>query len=169
MSARVSSMLAFNRGSESSKPCLRQWVMEPSNSRWRIEHLAKECLRALKADDEGAYMKLIDTAKDTCITHLLWQTDAYLDSLAQAVVAQQNEGGPMQEQGFKQEEMKILSVPLRSTQMRTRRLTTTPLPTEFQKRSHSNSISLLVVNSKITKSRACSGWSVCTTTDSMVS
>jgi ATP-dependent helicase STH1/SNF2 len=32
----------------------------------RIERLAKEHLKALKAD-----MKLIDTAKDTCITHLL--------------------------------------------------------------------------------------------------
>ena len=40
-------------------------------------------------------MKLIDTAKDTRITHLLRQTDAYLDSLAQAVVAQQNEYGPL--------------------------------------------------------------------------
>ena len=59
----------------------------------RIERLAKERLRALKADDEEAYMKLIDTAKDTRITHLLRQTDTYLDSLAQAVVAQQNEHG----------------------------------------------------------------------------
>jgi ATP-dependent helicase STH1/SNF2 len=61
----------------------------------RIERISKERLKALKADDEEAYMKLIDTAKDTRITHLLKQTDAYLESLAQAVVAQQNEGGPM--------------------------------------------------------------------------
>ncbi|KAG2142624.1 SNF2 family N-terminal domain-containing protein [Suillus cothurnatus] len=60
----------------------------------RIERISKERLKALKADDEEAYMKLIDTAKDTRITHLLRQTDAYLDSLAQAVVAQQNESGP---------------------------------------------------------------------------
>lgn len=59
----------------------------------RIERLAKERLKALKADDEEAYMKLIDTAKDTRITHLLRQTDAYLDSLASAVVAQQAEQG----------------------------------------------------------------------------
>lgn len=57
----------------------------------RIERISKERLRALKADDEEAYMKLIDTAKDTRITHLLRQTDAYLDSLAQAVVSQQND------------------------------------------------------------------------------
>ncbi|RPD70775.1 hypothetical protein L226DRAFT_615902 [Lentinus tigrinus ALCF2SS1-7] len=59
----------------------------------RIERLAKERLKALKNDDEEAYMKLIDTAKDTRITHLLKQTDAYLDSLAQAVVEQQRAEG----------------------------------------------------------------------------
>lgn len=57
----------------------------------RIERISKERLKALKADDEEAYMKLIDTAKDTRITHLLRQTDAYLDSLAQAVIEQQND------------------------------------------------------------------------------
>jgi ATP-dependent helicase STH1/SNF2 len=57
----------------------------------RIERISKERLKALKADDEEAYMKLIDTAKDTRITHLLKQTDTYLDSLAQAVMAQQCE------------------------------------------------------------------------------
>ena len=57
----------------------------------RIERLAKDRLNALKADDEEAYLKLIDTAKDTRITHLLQQTDAYLDSLAQAVRAQQDD------------------------------------------------------------------------------
>ena len=70
----------------------------------RIERISKERLKALKADDEEAYMKLIDTAKDTRITHLLRQTDTYLDSLAQAVVAQQNEGGPSMDLGFEQEE-----------------------------------------------------------------
>jgi ATP-dependent helicase STH1/SNF2 len=57
----------------------------------RIERISKERLKALKADDEEAYMKLIDTAKDTRITHLIKQTDTYLDSLAQAVLAQQTE------------------------------------------------------------------------------
>ncbi|KAG6371548.1 SNF2-family ATP dependent chromatin remodeling factor snf21 [Boletus reticuloceps] len=59
----------------------------------RIERISKERLKALKADDEEAYMKLIDTAKDTRITHLIRQTDTYLDSLAQAVMAQQSEHG----------------------------------------------------------------------------
>jgi ATP-dependent helicase STH1/SNF2 len=48
---------------------------------------------AFHAHDEEAYMKLIDTAKDTRITHLLKQTDSYLEGLAQAVMAQQAEGG----------------------------------------------------------------------------
>ena len=62
----------------------------------RIERISKERLKALKADDEEAYMKLIDTAKDTRITHLIRQTDTYLDSLAQAVMAQQNEHGGLE-------------------------------------------------------------------------
>ncbi|KAI0079061.1 hypothetical protein K474DRAFT_1659535 [Panus rudis PR-1116 ss-1] len=71
----------------------------------RIERISKERLKALKADDEEAYMKLIDTAKDTRITHLLRQTDAYLDSLAQAVVEQQREsGGPDIDYDFETEE-----------------------------------------------------------------
>ena len=57
----------------------------------RIERTAKQRLQALRADDEDAYMKLIDQAKDTRITHLLHQTDAYLDSLAQSVQSQQQE------------------------------------------------------------------------------
>ncbi|CAJ0825025.1 4086_t:CDS:10 [Entrophospora sp. SA101] len=57
----------------------------------RAERISKERLRALKDDDEEAYLKLIDKAKDTRITHLLKQTNAYLDSLAQAVVAQQSD------------------------------------------------------------------------------
>jgi ATP-dependent helicase STH1/SNF2 len=56
----------------------------------RIERISKERLKALKADDEEAYMKLLDTAKDTRITQLLRQTDGYLDSLAAAVASQQS-------------------------------------------------------------------------------
>ncbi|KAI0353138.1 hypothetical protein OH77DRAFT_1458548 [Trametes cingulata] len=70
----------------------------------RIERLAKERLKALKNDDEEAYMKLIDTAKDTRITHLLKQTDAYLDSLAQAVVEQQRSEGHEAVDTFETEE-----------------------------------------------------------------
>ncbi|CEH13379.1 snf2-family atp dependent chromatin remodeling factor snf21 [Ceraceosorus bombacis] len=57
----------------------------------RLKRIAEERLQALKADDEEAYLKLIDTAKDTRITHLIRQTDSYLNSLAEAVQAQQND------------------------------------------------------------------------------
>ncbi|RKP40310.1 SNF2 family N-terminal domain-containing protein, partial [Dimargaris cristalligena] len=57
----------------------------------RIERVSKERLNALKANDEEAYLKLLDEAKDSRISHLLQQTDAYLDSLSQAVRRQQTE------------------------------------------------------------------------------
>lgn len=58
----------------------------------RVERVSKERLKALRADDEEGYLKLIDTAKDTRITHLLRQTDTFLDSLAAAVLVQQKDG-----------------------------------------------------------------------------
>ncbi|CAG8493087.1 24860_t:CDS:10 [Dentiscutata erythropus] len=54
------------------------------------ERVSKERINALKNNDEEAYLKLIDEEKDTRITHLLRQTDTYLESLTQAVVDQQN-------------------------------------------------------------------------------
>ncbi|KAI8336435.1 SNF2 family N-terminal domain-containing protein [Choanephora cucurbitarum] len=57
----------------------------------RAERISKERIRALKNDDEEAYMKLIDEAKDTRLTQLLKQTGAFLDSLTKAVVDQQND------------------------------------------------------------------------------
>ncbi|EIM23270.1 hypothetical protein E3Q22_00227 [Wallemia mellicola] len=70
----------------------------------RVERVSKERLAALRNDDEEAYLKLIDTAKDTRITHLLSQTDAYLDSLTQNVLAQQNEVGMEDNFNFEVEE-----------------------------------------------------------------
>lgn len=55
----------------------------------RIERNAKQRLQALKANDEEAYLKLLDQAKDTRITHLLKQTDGFLHQLASSVKAQQ--------------------------------------------------------------------------------
>ena len=57
----------------------------------RIERMAKQRLQALKSNDEEAYLKLLDHTKDTRITHLLKQTNQFLDSLAQAVQTQQKE------------------------------------------------------------------------------
>lgn len=48
----------------------------------RADRIAKERLQALKADDEAAYLKLLDTQKDTRLTHLLRQTDSFLSSLS---------------------------------------------------------------------------------------
>ncbi|KZO95770.1 hypothetical protein CALVIDRAFT_482343 [Calocera viscosa TUFC12733] len=59
----------------------------------RLERLSKDRLKALKNDDEEAYMKLIDTAKDTRITHLLKKTNEYLENLTQGILAQQKAAG----------------------------------------------------------------------------
>lgn len=57
----------------------------------RTERTAKQRLQALKANDEEGYLKLLDQAKDSRITHLLRQTDSFLDSLAAAVRTQQRD------------------------------------------------------------------------------
>ncbi|KAG9091486.1 hypothetical protein FRC07_011848 [Ceratobasidium sp. 392] len=67
------------------------WEDGPEGRTEAYRAYSKEYLKALKADNKVAYLKLIDTAKDTRITHLLKQTNSYLDSLAQAVIAQQND------------------------------------------------------------------------------
>lgn len=55
----------------------------------KSEKTAKQRLQALKANDEEAYIKLLDQTKDHRITHLLKQTNQFLDTLAQQVRAQQ--------------------------------------------------------------------------------
>lgn len=55
----------------------------------RIERTAKQRLQALKSNDEEAYLKLLDQAKDTRITHLLKQTNGFLKQLAASVKQQQ--------------------------------------------------------------------------------
>jgi ATP-dependent helicase STH1/SNF2 len=57
----------------------------------RQERNTKDRIRALKADDEAAYMALVDKQKDTRLTHLLQQTDQYLGQLANLVQAQQDD------------------------------------------------------------------------------
>jgi ATP-dependent helicase STH1/SNF2 len=67
-------------------------VTEKDESK-KLEKTAKQRLQALKANDEEAYIKLLDQTKDHRITHLLKQTNTFLDSLAQAVKVQQVEQG----------------------------------------------------------------------------
>lgn len=65
-----------------------QWEKEEQK---RVERVAKDRLKALKADDEEAYLKLLDQEKDTRLTHLLKQTDEFLLDLSSKVLAQQND------------------------------------------------------------------------------
>ena len=83
---------AQDRISRLNKSVLTFHTQAEKEEQKRIERITKERLKALKADDEETYMKLIDTTKDTRITHLLRQTDNYLESLSQAVRAQQSDG-----------------------------------------------------------------------------
>ncbi|KAK7550377.1 SNF2 family N-terminal domain-containing protein [Phyllosticta citricarpa] len=55
----------------------------------RVERTAKQRLQALKANDEETYLKLLGQAKDTRISHLLKQTDGFLNQLAASVKEQQ--------------------------------------------------------------------------------
>ncbi|KAJ5908520.1 hypothetical protein N7495_001202 [Penicillium taxi] len=55
----------------------------------RKERNAKQRLQALKANDEVTYLKLLDQAKDSRISHLLRQTDKFLKELAMSVRKQQ--------------------------------------------------------------------------------
>ncbi|TPX66244.1 hypothetical protein SpCBS45565_g04602 [Spizellomyces sp. 'palustris'] len=51
----------------------------------RQQRISQERLNALKANDEAAYLKLVDKAKDNRIMHLLNQTQSYLNSLTKAM------------------------------------------------------------------------------------
>ncbi|KAI1757756.1 SNF2 family N-terminal domain-containing protein [Xylaria castorea] len=74
----------------------------------RIERTAKQRLQALKANDEEAYLKLLDQAKDTRITHLLKQTDGFLHQLASSVKAQQRQAAERYgDEVFPEEESEI--------------------------------------------------------------
>ena len=84
--------LAEDRVARLGKSILAFHTHAEKEEQKRIERITKERLKALKADDEETYMKLIDTTKDTRITQLLRQTDNYLESLAHAVRAQQSDG-----------------------------------------------------------------------------
>jgi ATP-dependent helicase STH1/SNF2 len=90
------------------------------------------------------------------------QTNAYLDSLAQAVVAQQNEGGLMHETGFEQEEGPANEATL-GAQINAEDATDNKRLVYYavahrisEKVTTRRQPNILVVNSKITKSMACS-------------
>lgn len=70
---------------------LKMHVDTEKEEQRRLEKLAKDRLKALKADDEDAYMALLGEAKDSRIGHLLRQTDSYLETLANNIRQQQND------------------------------------------------------------------------------
>jgi ATP-dependent helicase STH1/SNF2 len=59
----------------------------------RMQRISEERLKALKENDEEAYLKLIDKTKDTRITHLLAQTNEFLTTLTNAVNMQKRSVG----------------------------------------------------------------------------
>lgn len=89
-------LIAWHKGHQAKlgklgKAVLQFHVHVDREEQRRTDRLSKERIRALRNDDEEAYMKLIDEAKDTRLTLLLRQTGAYLESLTRAVVDQQND------------------------------------------------------------------------------
>ncbi|KAG5458150.1 MAG: SNF2 family N-terminal domain-containing protein, partial [Olpidium bornovanus] len=87
-------MTRFHLGQQNRVGVLTRKVMAYHNTvekeeAKKADRMSKARLSALKNDDEEAYLKLVDQAKDTRITHLLQQTDEYLNNLAQSVRAQQ--------------------------------------------------------------------------------
>jgi ATP-dependent helicase STH1/SNF2 len=85
--------LRFQRWQRLGKAVVQYHSHVEKEEQRRIERTAKLRLAALKNDDEEAYLKLVDQAKDTRITHLLKQTSSYLDGLAAAVAKQQLDSG----------------------------------------------------------------------------
>lgn len=59
----------------------------------RQQRLAQERINALRANDEAAYLKLVDRAKDGRIAHLLDQTQSYLKTLTDAMLDQKSGSG----------------------------------------------------------------------------
>ncbi|KAK1691456.1 SNF2 family domain-containing protein [Colletotrichum godetiae] len=78
-----------NKSTKLNKLMFAQHYNIEKEEQKRIERTAKQRLQALKANDEEAYLKLLDEAKDTRITHLLRQTDGFLRQLAASVKSQQ--------------------------------------------------------------------------------
>jgi ATP-dependent helicase STH1/SNF2 len=87
-------LLAFHKSQQSKQSRLGGLVLKfhanaEKEEQRRAQRLQQERLNALKANDEEAYLKLIDQAKDTRITHILQKTTQYLSSLSSAVITQQ--------------------------------------------------------------------------------
>jgi ATP-dependent helicase STH1/SNF2 len=76
-------VLSVNRTAQDHVICLGKAVLSfhthvECKEQKRIEHISKERLKALKADDEEAYMKLIHTAKALHTHHPFVETDGHI-------------------------------------------------------------------------------------------
>ncbi|KAI9331458.1 SNF2 family N-terminal domain-containing protein [Zopfochytrium polystomum] len=69
----------------------------------RAQRVALERMNALKANDEEAYLRLIDQAKDKRITQILQKTTNYLAGLSAAVLTQQEAIGPATDESIPQD------------------------------------------------------------------
>ncbi|KAI8928134.1 SNF2 family N-terminal domain-containing protein [Entophlyctis helioformis] len=72
---------------------IRHHALAAKEEERRLQQMSQERLNALKANDEEAYLKLIDKTKDTRITHLLEQTNSFLNTLMNAVEKQKTSVG----------------------------------------------------------------------------
>ncbi|KAI9097249.1 SNF2-family ATP dependent chromatin remodeling factor snf21 [Phlyctochytrium arcticum] len=83
-------MISFHRQQQSKAIRLGQAVSRfhvaaQKEEEKRQSRISQERLNALKANDEAAYLKLVDKAKDNRIMHLLNQTETFLGSLTKAM------------------------------------------------------------------------------------
>ncbi|KAF2720531.1 chromatin remodeling complex SWI/SNF component SWI2 [Polychaeton citri CBS 116435] len=86
---RNSGLLQKSRTQKLGKLMMTTHASIEKEEQKRIERTAKQRLQALKANDEETYLKLLGQAKDSRISHLLKQTDGFLDQLASSVKEQQ--------------------------------------------------------------------------------
>lgn len=70
----------------------------------RMQRNSQERLNALKANDEAAYLRLLDKSKDTRITTILNQTNSFLSKLTDAVEHQKSAAGDAFMTGSKAED-----------------------------------------------------------------
>lgn len=87
--------MAFHRGqsvklSKLTNAVVRFHQNAAKEEERRMQRVSADRLNALKANDEEAYMKLLDKSKDTRITHLLSQTNQFLKTLTNAVQTQKS-------------------------------------------------------------------------------
>ncbi|KND04183.1 uncharacterized protein SPPG_01617 [Spizellomyces punctatus DAOM BR117] len=74
-----------NKATRLGQAVARFHVAAQKEEEKRQQRISQERLNALKANDEAAYLKLVDKAKDNRIMHLLNQTESYLNSLTKAM------------------------------------------------------------------------------------